>query len=62
VTEALLGLLIDPDGDVRRAAAEALAGRQDPGVTEALLGGLADQDWGVRSVAWVRWPAVRIRE
>jgi HEAT repeat protein len=47
----LANLLADHDADVRRAAVDALAGREDPAVTTALVGRLADDHGDVRRAA-----------
>jgi HEAT repeat protein len=51
VTEALVGLLVDPDAEVRAGAATALGELEGPAVGEGLVVALSDCEAGVRSAA-----------
>ncbi|MFI6847581.1 HEAT repeat domain-containing protein [Kitasatospora sp. NPDC050467] len=58
----LLGLLGDPDADVRKAAVRALAASAaEPAVTPALRARLADPDADVRAYARLALRALRAR-
>ena len=49
--ERLATALKDRDGDVGKAAAEALGRIGDPGAVEVLAATLKDRDWRVREAA-----------